>query len=115
MKLATSAGELRIAQVFDDGPAHQAGLAAGDVLVAVEGLRVSTAALLDEQLARVPGGDVVVVHAFRRDELFSTVVGVQALPDDVANLAVVADAPAEVQALRTAWLTEKLAVPTTSV
>ena len=115
VKLATSAGELRIAQVFDDGPAHQAGLAAGDVLVAVEGLRVSTAALLDEQLARVPGGDVVVVHAFRRDELFSTVVGVQALPDDVANLAVVADAPAEVQALRTAWLTEKLAVPTTSV
>ena len=113
VKLVAHAGEVRIAQVFDGGSAQRAGLAAGDVLVAVEGLRVSTTARLDAQLARMSGGDMVVVHAFRRDELFSTAVSVQSLPDDVARLVVEVDAPAEMQRLRAAWLEEKLAASTT--
>ncbi|WP_319241227.1 PDZ domain-containing protein [uncultured Propionivibrio sp.] len=65
----TSEGEtLRLAHVYDGGAAHAAGLAAGDVLVAIDGLRV-TPATLEAMLARHQAGEVLRVHAFRRDEL----------------------------------------------
>ncbi len=68
LKLQGAAGEARIAQIFDGGPAQQAGLSAGDVLVALDDLRV-TPARLDALLARYSPGDTVQVLAFRREEL----------------------------------------------
>jgi predicted metalloprotease with PDZ domain len=61
-------GEVKLTTVYDGGAAQQAGLAAGDLIVALDGLRV-TAANLDETLARRAPGASVSVHAFRRDEL----------------------------------------------
>jgi predicted metalloprotease with PDZ domain len=66
--LASGGGDARIGQVFDGGPAQQAGLSAGDVLVALDDLRV-TPARLDTLLARYSPGDVVQALAFRREEL----------------------------------------------
>ena len=63
-----SGGDGRIAQVFDGGPAQQAGLSAGDQLIALDDLRASPARL-DGLLARYSPGDAVQVLAFRRDEL----------------------------------------------
>lgn len=60
--------DCKLASVHEHSPAHQAGLSAGDVLVAVDGIRV-TAGHLDALLARYRKGDVIEVHAFRRDEL----------------------------------------------
>ncbi len=60
--------EAAIAAVHDGGAAQTAGLSAGDVLVAVDGLRV-TGSNLDALLARYLPGATVEVHAFRRDEL----------------------------------------------
>ncbi|MGI4983496.1 MAG: M61 family metallopeptidase [Janthinobacterium lividum] len=57
-----------LAAVFDDGAARHAGLSAGDVLVALDGLRV-TGGNLDGLLARYRPGQMVVLHAFRRDVL----------------------------------------------
>ncbi|MCB1954518.1 MAG: M61 family metallopeptidase [Rhodocyclaceae bacterium] len=68
--LAGSGREAKLANVFNDGPAHQAGLSAGDILVAIDGLRV-TRTTLDGMLARKAAGDRIHVHAFRRDELMS--------------------------------------------
>jgi predicted metalloprotease with PDZ domain len=68
LKLQGAAGEARIAQVFDGSPAQQAGLSAGDLLVALDDLRV-TPARLDALLARYSPGDTVQVLAFRREEL----------------------------------------------
>jgi len=68
LKLQDTGSEARVAQVFDGGPAQQAGLAAGDVMIALDGLRV-TPARLDTLLARFSPGDTVQVLAFRRDEL----------------------------------------------
>lgn len=68
VKTATEGNELKLATVYDGGPAQQAGLSAGDVLVAIDGLRV-TAKNLDQMLARKKPGDTLTVHAFRRDEL----------------------------------------------
>ena len=45
------------------------GLSAGDVLVAIDGLRVDAPAGLELLLAQYRPGDRVTIHVFRRDEL----------------------------------------------
>jgi predicted metalloprotease with PDZ domain len=63
-------GGARLTNVHEGGPAHQAGLSAGDVIIALDGLRVNgNPANLDTLLSRYSVGDTVAVHAFRRDEL----------------------------------------------
>jgi predicted metalloprotease with PDZ domain len=54
--------------VHDGSAAQKAGLSAGDVLVAIDGLRI-TGSNLDALLARYLPGAKVEIHAFRRDEL----------------------------------------------
>lgn len=60
--------DCKLAAIVEGGAAHKAGLSAGDMLVAIDGLRV-TASNLDTLLARYRSGDEVAVHVFRRDEL----------------------------------------------
>ena len=60
--------ECVLAAVHDGSAAQKAGLSAGDVLIAVDGLRV-TGSNLDTLLSRYLSGATVEVHAFRRDEL----------------------------------------------
>jgi predicted metalloprotease with PDZ domain len=69
-------GGARLTHVYDGGAARAAGLSAGDVLVAVDGIR-ATHAGLERMLAAYPPGAALRVHAFRRDELreFSVVLG----------------------------------------
>ncbi|PHV05599.1 peptidase M61 [Janthinobacterium sp. BJB412] len=62
--------DCKLSSVHEGGAAHQAGLSAGDLLVAIDGLRV-TATNLDTLLSRYGVGSEVEVHAFRRDELMS--------------------------------------------
>jgi predicted metalloprotease with PDZ domain len=63
-----SGADCTLAAVHDGSAAQKAGLSAGDVLIAVDGLRV-TGSNLDALLARYLPGAKVEVHAFRRDEL----------------------------------------------
>lgn len=60
--------ECRLMHVHNGGVAHKAGLSANDVMIALDGLKV-TASNLDGLLGRYGVGDTVTVHAFRRDEL----------------------------------------------
>ncbi|MGZ8292951.1 MAG: M61 family metallopeptidase [Telluria sp.] len=70
--------DLKLSQVHEDGAAHRAGMSAGDVLVAVDGLRVAGSPnSVDALLARYKVGDTVAVHAFRRDELMTFEVVLQ--------------------------------------
>jgi predicted metalloprotease with PDZ domain len=57
-----------VTHVLEGGAAQGAGIAAGDVIVAVDGLRPGQAGL-DAALAKRRPGERVVIHAFRRDEL----------------------------------------------
>ena len=68
IKAANEGNEIRLATVFDGSAAQRAGLASGDTLVAIDGLRATPGAL-EKQLLRYRPGDVLKVHAFRRDEL----------------------------------------------
>ncbi|MPT27901.1 MAG: M61 family peptidase, partial [Achromobacter sp.] len=60
---------LTLATVLEGGAAHKGGLSAGDVLVAIDGLKVDGAAGLEVLLGHYRAGDRVSVHVFRRDEL----------------------------------------------
>ena len=60
---------LRLATVYELGPAHRAGLSAGDLLIAADGLRIADAAGLDRLLDARRPGERLALHVFRRDEL----------------------------------------------
>ncbi len=94
--------DCKLASVYEGGAAHRAGLSAGDTLVALDDLRI-TASNLDTLLARYSIGDVVVVHAFRRDELMRFEVSLQ--PDAAPQVKLVMqDKPVTGVKLRDAWL-----------
>jgi predicted metalloprotease with PDZ domain len=67
-RTAASGQDCKVASVYDGSPAQAAGLSADDVLIALDGVRV-TAGNLDKLLARYAPGDVVEALVFRRDEL----------------------------------------------
>lgn len=59
-----------IATVFEHGPAHQAGLSANDLLIAINGLKVdSVNNTVDSLVTPYQPGDRITIHVFRRDEL----------------------------------------------
>jgi predicted metalloprotease with PDZ domain len=72
MRILRNGNDWQIANVYEGGGAHRAGLAAGDVLVAINDIRIpaeNTSAALDQMLSRYAIGDDVNIHVFRRDEL----------------------------------------------
>lgn len=68
--LGRDGNDCKLTQVHQGGAAHSAGLSAGDIVIALDGLRVPAAGL-EGMLARYKVGDTVQVHAFRRDELLT--------------------------------------------
>ena len=104
VKLATGNGdEVRLATVYDGGPAQAAGLSAGDVLLALDGLKLS-AKSMDAMLARRQVGDEVEIHAFRRDELRQFRLTLAAPEASKVSLKLAARAGAAVLKLRRGWL-----------
>lgn len=102
VKTAAGEGGVRLAQVLDGGPALAAGLSAGDVVIAVGGLRASGDGL-DAFLARRQAGDKLEIHAFRRDELKRFEVVLAPAPDTQITLSLHAARGATLER-RKAWL-----------
>lgn len=67
-KMSADAAGVKLTHVLTDGPAQRAGLSAGDVLVAWNGLRLSIGQF-EQFLAAATPEQSVTLHAFRRDEL----------------------------------------------
>ena len=95
-------GDVKLAQVFDGGSAQAAGLSAGDILIAIDGLRV-TAANLDRRIRGYAIGSVVELNAFRRDELMHFRVTLQAQQKTHCVLSMTGT-PVDAKARREAWL-----------
>jgi len=89
VKVARDANGCKIAHAYEGRAAHLAGLSANDILVAINGLRVSVADVGDNlavAIGRYRVGDTVEIHAFRRDELLVVQAKLQA--DDVPAVSV---------------------------
>ncbi|MCE1187474.1 MAG: PDZ domain-containing protein, partial [Rhodocyclales bacterium] len=93
----------RLTHVLDDTPARRAGLSAGDVVIAANGLKVN-AASLERLLARHQPGAQLRLHAFRRDELMVFDVTLAEAPLDSAKLGLAARASGAARSLRDGWL-----------
>ncbi|HEY3597988.1 MAG TPA: PDZ domain-containing protein [Paraburkholderia sp.] len=91
-----------LAAVHDGSAAQKAGLSAGDVLIAIDGLRV-TGSNLDVLLSRYVPGAKVEVHAFRRDELRTAQLKLDA-PEVARYKLTVADKRGAVGRWRARWL-----------
>jgi len=103
VRLQPGNAEAQVAVVLDQRPAQRAGLSAGDVLVAIDGLRTD-AGSADDMLRRARIGEPLQVHAFRRDELMRFSIVPEPAPADTCEFRLIADAPAEALARRAAWL-----------
>ena len=103
IRLRPEGAEPVIATVFTAGPAQAAGLAPGDILVALDGLRISRDNL-DKLLLTAGEGSEVEIHAFRRDELQVRRARLMPAPLDTCELWILADAPPQAQTRRAAWL-----------
>ncbi len=95
--------EPKLRHVYSGGPAERAGLAGGDAIVAIDGLRAS-AAMIDGLLKRRPPGTPVSVHAFRGDELIVTQLVLAEAPQDTCWLTLEATVATDVRLRRDAWL-----------
>jgi predicted metalloprotease with PDZ domain len=93
---------VRLTHVLDGGGAQAAGLSAGDVIVALDGIRATTAGL-DALLARRRVGAKIRVHAFRRDELIDREVALTPAELTV-SIKHALDASATEKALARGWL-----------
>jgi predicted metalloprotease with PDZ domain len=96
-------GESTIAHVLAGGPAQRAGLSGGDVLVALDGLRVGPAQW-PLRLAALKPGQSVEAHFFRGDELLVAQLVADPLPLDTWTIALAESPAAEPLARRKAWL-----------
>ena len=68
-RVAMREGLVQLTHVIDGGPAHAAGLSAGDTIVAVDGLRIADERALKSLLERRGADTPLPMHVFRRDEL----------------------------------------------
>lgn len=92
----------KLVHVFDGGAAQRAGLAPGDQLLAIDGLRISNG--LDKTLLQYRAGQTLRVHAFRRDELIETELLLQEAPLDTCYLLFDTDASPAALQRRAEWL-----------
>ncbi|HXF17705.1 MAG TPA: M61 family metallopeptidase [Burkholderiales bacterium] len=102
VRTGNDGGELKLSQVFTGSAAQKAGLAAGDIIIAIDGLRV-TPDNVDAHLGRYRAGETIPVHAFRRDELLVLPVKLEAAKLDAWSLSVVGTSKETVRA-RKSWL-----------
>ncbi|WP_461422777.1 M61 family metallopeptidase [Ketobacter sp.] len=85
--VAADAAGSKVTRALDNSSAQCAGISAGDVLIAVDGLRVENGNL-EKLLSRFQPGDQLTLHGFRRDELMTFEVTLKAPLADTVYLAI---------------------------
>ncbi|MBT8094295.1 MAG: PDZ domain-containing protein [Gammaproteobacteria bacterium] len=101
--LGARAGKAVFTVVHNHGPAERAGIAPGDELVALDGLRIEAAGA-DDRARRYKPGDRSDVTVFRGDELMSLRLRWAEAPADTCYLLADDEADEAAAARRMAWL-----------
>jgi predicted metalloprotease with PDZ domain len=96
-------GELKVAAVLNNRPAERAGLAPGDTLIALDGLRVQPDGI-EQAIAACALGQPIALHVFRRDELLQLELRPEPAPQDICELYLLPNAPDAAVRARAAWL-----------
>lgn len=96
-------GALRVSHVFEEGAAIQSGIAAGDILIALDGVKL-TSANITELLSRYAVGEQVNIHLFRGDLLLVVETVLQSPPADTVELRLMESPSPDQLARRQAWL-----------
>jgi predicted metalloprotease with PDZ domain len=104
--IVNEAGDVALRYVLNDSAAHQAGLCAGDVIVAIDGLRATRGAIAKHP-SRFAEGDTIAIDYFRHDVLNRTKLTIQSPSKDAVTLAVNSNAGAACGTARAAWLFER--------
>jgi predicted metalloprotease with PDZ domain len=104
--LATQAGKAVFTVVANGGPAELAGIAPGDIAVALDGI-VLTAGNCDQRLRRYRDRDKLPLVVFRGDELVTTTIRLATAPQSTCYLQLSSDVDAEADQRRNAWLQEQ--------
>jgi predicted metalloprotease with PDZ domain len=102
-RTAAEGADVKLTHVLEGGAAQRAALAAGDVIAAIDGIRV-TPKTLEARLARLRPGDRVRAHVFRRDELREVEIELAAPPADTCALRLDRRASGRALKLRRGWL-----------
>ena len=105
-RISADAAGVKLTHVLSAGAAEVAGLAAGDCVIAINGLRV-TAANWESALSAYQLGETIRVHAFRRDELLELSVTLQAASCDTVGLKRCDEASADALKAQRQWLSGK--------
>ncbi len=103
VRLREDCGRVLINTVLSGGPAAEAGLAGGDELVAIDGLKVTPSSFAGLMMS-FRAGEKVAVQVFRRDELLEFSVTLSVPPAHKCQLSLADGAPAAAVARRAAWL-----------
>ncbi|MCG7996752.1 MAG: PDZ domain-containing protein [Candidatus Thiodiazotropha taylori] len=94
---------IKVQQVFDGGAAQNAGISAGDEIVAVDGLRMS-AKQFENYIHDTDAGDQIEVHLFRRDQLMSLVLQPQQAAFDTCYFDLTEPSDEAVKQRQSDWL-----------
>jgi predicted metalloprotease with PDZ domain len=96
-------GKLAFTVVHNGGPAEKAGVAPGDVAVALDGFAL-TLSNCDRRMRSYRDGDTLELVLFRGDELITTTVELAARPENTCYLTLALDADGDARSRRDAWL-----------
>ena len=103
VRFGKAEGGVKLVHVYPGGAAHQAGLSAKDVVVAVDGLKVGYGTIY-QSIGAYPIDSEVVVHAFREDVLHEFTVKLQAPPENIFYLEWMKTVAPAVELRRKEWL-----------
>ena len=103
LTLTGSHNDLTIANVRREGPAWQAGVNAGDEIIAVNGLKV-TASGWGKRLADFKAGDTIELTLFNNDQLAKRTITLAEQPKGEQKISPVESVTAEQKAFLKAWI-----------
>lgn len=94
---------VKLIHVLDDGPAQLSGMAAGDVIIAIDGLKTNKQNI-GNILKAYEADDEIEIHAFRRDELMVFKLILEASPLTTCAMKLIDGADKEIINNRQQWL-----------
>ena len=103
IRTASDPAGIKLTHVFDDGAAQRAGLSAGDIVMAMDNIRLQGKGFAN-CLSRYQPDECVELHVFRRDELMTFKVTLQEAPKDTCELRLIKTPIKTVLARRNDWL-----------